>query len=70
MDWLYAIALFVVIGLIRPVFWTLALSTSLWIGQKFLSEKSGKLVFGQYWHPRKQKTISAPHDRGAERWIK
>lgn len=50
----YALGVIVVVGLIRPVFWLIALSTSLWIGRKFLSEKWGRIVFGDYWRSPSQ----------------
>lgn len=39
----------VVIGVIRPLFWWVALSLSLWLGRKVCSERVGRVVFGRYW---------------------
>lgn len=48
-GFLAALAAIVVIALLRPLFWWVALSTSLWIGRKTLPEKWGRIVFGRYW---------------------
>lgn len=49
MDGWYYIGLFLVFGVIGPAFWLLALSASLWIGRKCLSERHGQILFGHYW---------------------
>lgn len=48
-DWHYYVALFVVFGVVQPVFWLLALSAARWIGELVLSDHVGRLLFGRYW---------------------
>jgi hypothetical protein len=43
------LAALLVIGLLRPLFWWVTLSLSLWIGRKVLSDRTGRIVFGRYW---------------------
>lgn len=49
-DWLWGLlAVVLIVGVIRPLFWLVALSVSLWIGRLFLNDHFGKFVFGHYW---------------------
>lgn len=43
------LALAFVFGVVRPLFWWVALGLSLWIGRKFCSPKWGRIIFGRYW---------------------
>lgn len=43
------LAIAVMVGIVRPIFWWLALGLSLWVGRKICSPKWGKIVFGRYW---------------------
>ena len=70
MDWLYYVCLFVVIAILRPALWGIVISMSLAISHTFMSDKYGKLFFGHYWHPRKQRCIPSPENSGASGWVK
>lgn len=49
-DYLWpTVAVVLVVAFIRPIFWLLSLSISLWLGRKFMSEETGKVWFGHYW---------------------
>jgi hypothetical protein len=49
MDTLYSAIGFAIAFAARNWVWWLLLSTSLWLGRKFLPQKLGSLIFGHYW---------------------
>lgn len=57
-NWWYALGVFVVVGVIRPLLWWILLSLSLWIGRMFLDDRWGRIVFGRYWRPNRNISIS------------
>ncbi len=49
-DYLWGVlAVVIVIGVIRPLFWWLTLGLSLWIGRRVCSPRVGRAIFGRYW---------------------
>lgn len=50
-GWFY-VALFLAIGVARPLFWLCTLTVSLWIGYRVLPAHWGRVLFGPYWKER------------------
>lgn len=48
-DWAYYALAMAAVAMLRPLFWTVTISTSLWVGRQFLSERAGRRVFGHWW---------------------
>ena len=47
----FAIAL-AVVALIRPFLWLVVLTTLVWLGRMFLSDRMGSALFGRYWRKK------------------
>jgi hypothetical protein len=45
----YYLALFLMFGVVHPLFWLLTLAVLRWIGERVLSDHVGRLLFGRYW---------------------
>ena len=54
----WAFGFMLTIAVIRPLFWWVALSLSLWIGRLLLNDRWGRIVFGRYWRPNRSISIS------------
>lgn len=65
MDGLYLLALFLVIGVARPVFWLLTLTVLTWIGYRVLPDHVGRLLFGRYWKRKQPRLLQRSRDRSA-----
>lgn len=65
-GWFY-VALFLVMGVIGPVFWTVTLTVLLWLGRRYLSDHVGRRLFGHYWKAkvRRQHGLHRGGDRGS-----
>lgn len=53
-EWGYYALALAIVAMIRPVFWTITLSTSLWVGRRLLSEHAGRRLFGHWWDAGKR----------------
>ena len=65
-SWYAIAALILVMGVIRPLFWLIALTIPLWLCYRFnLPNKWGLLIFGHYW--KKGQNTALTERRGNRR---